>query len=458
MNIASARTLLRAATALAVLLIFADSITAQTNAPDRPNPMAPPMPRRPNIVLILADNIGYGDVGCYGQTKIKTPNLDRLAKQGMRFTSFYAGSPDDTEARAAWMAGEEPRHIHGGFNQPISASTLTVAELLKGMGFHTGLIGLWGLGDTPSLMPGQKGFDEFGGYLNSAHAQDYYADRIWRTQIPPTRYDGLTDFPQNRDKQHVLYLPGMLSLMSANFARNNKPEPFNHYRPFFLCLTYPVPHNSPGPGNGSYATESWTDAEKNRAAIITRMDEDIGKLMDRLAELKINTNTVVLFSSVGGPRNESGSETKTFNSTGSLRGLQGSVYEGGLRVPLIVHWPAQIKPGQVSELPCAAWDFVPTAAEIAMSKAPETLDGISFLPTLLGRKQVKRHETFYWRSTGSEVADALRTGDWKLVQNGTNAPELYNLKSDPSEKQNVAEKTPEIVAKAEKILGGLKAH
>ncbi len=421
---------------------------AQTNEVVK---MPPPAPRRPSIILILADNIGYGDLGCYGQTKIKTPNLDKLATEGLRFTSFYTGSPEDAAARAALLTGMEPRHLHAGTNQSLPANVVTLAALLQRQGYRTGLIGTWGLGDTPA----QQGFEQFAGFLSQSHARDYFTDRIWRHD--PERGDAEMVFPQNEDGKRGQFLPDSMASWAINFVRSNKPEALNHYRPFFLCLSYPLPHVSadtaPPPGTSAYGDAPWPPLERLRATLISRMDDGIGQLLAKLDELKITSNTVVIFASVGGPEKDQAIAPEFFRSAGAFRGQQGSLNEGGLRVPLIVRWPAQIRRGGVKDVLCAGWDLFPTAAEIAFTTPSENLDGLSLLPTLLGQTQTNRHESVYWETTNGGFRQAVRLGEWKAIGQPTNAvPELYNLKTDPAEKENLAAKNPDVLARMEKLF------
>jgi arylsulfatase A-like enzyme len=411
----------------------------------------PPAPRRPSIVLILADNIGYGDLGCYGQTKVKTPNLDKLASEGIRFTSYYAGSPRDEASRASLLTGLEPSHVGASFSHPLPMDAITIGTLLQETGYHTGLIGEWNLGDTAPVEPNTKGFQEFAGYLSQSHARDYYTRNLYR-QDTTTGSNRLETLMGSWSGPRGLYVPDVLGLAAANFIRINLPETFNHHRAFFLCLSYPIPHNGTPPTDSPYSGESWPEPAKDRAAMIAHMDDSIGRVLAQLRLEKIDTNTVVIFTSIGGPQLEGAMDPKFFDGAGPLRGQAGSVYEGGIRVPMIIRWPAQIKPGQVSDIPWAAWDLLPTAMDIALTKAPEKTDGLSVLPVLTGRGKVKKHEDFYWESRDGDLQQAARMGDWKIVRIGAHAPALYNLKKDVGEKEDVAAKNPDVVKKMEGIM------
>jgi arylsulfatase A-like enzyme len=425
---------------------------------------------KPSIIFILADDLGYGDLGCYGQTRIKTPNLDQLAADGIRFTNFYAGSTVCAPSRCTLMTGFHTGHglIRGNSTLALRPQDLTVAEVLKQAGYHTGLIGKWGLGNPNTTgVPQKKGFDEFLGYLDQVHAHDYYTDYLWRYDPPSNAqpgYDGRMEFPENRGGQKGLYIHDLFTKAALNFVRIHKPEPLNNYRPFFLYLAYTIPHanNEEGqrtgngmqvPSDAPYSAEPWPQTEKNYAAMITRMDADIGRLMDKLKELKIDDNTVVFFSSDNGPHKEGGVDPKFFQSAGPFRGIKRDLYEGGIRVPLIVRWPGKIKRGMVSDRIGAFWDFLPTAAEIAQAKVPEQLDGLSLLPALLGKPNINPHDFLYWEFHERGFQQAVRMGDWKAVRPQTGKPlELYNLTTDPGEKENVADKNPEVVAKMEAYL------
>jgi len=444
-------------------VVLAPFVAISANAPLNTSP--PAAERRPNILLILADDLGYGDLGCYGQTRIKTPNIDKLAAEGIRFTDFYAGSTVCAPSRCALMTGLHTGHcwIRGNGKQPLRPEDKTLASVLKASSYYTGLIGKWGLGiEHTSGAPQNKGFDEFVGYLDQTHAHNYYTDHLWHYD-PNAQFDDWQYFYENQDGKQGLYMPDLLTKGSMNFMRTYKPDQFNRYRPFFLFLSTIVPHanNEEGrrsgngmqvPSDAPYSNESWPAPEKNKAAMITRLDSDIGKLLDKLKELKIDTNTIVIFSSDNGPHKEGGVDPDFFKSAGPLRGFKRDLYEGGIRVPLIVRWPGHIKP-QVSSFIAASWDLLPTIAEITGAKYPANIDGISLAPTLLNQPQTNRHEFLYWEFHERGFQQAARMGDWKAVRPKKGAPlELYNLKTDSAEKKNVAEQNREVVARIENYL------
>lgn len=432
----------------------------------------PPAPRRPNIIFILADDLGYGDVGCYGQARIKTPNLDRLAAEGMRFTDFYAGSTVCAPSRCALMTGLHTGHarIRGNADVPLHGDDLTIAEILKGSGYRTGLLGKWGLGNENSDgIPSKKGFEEFAGYLDQVHAHDYYTDHLWRYDFR-TGWNTNEIFPENQGVEKKLYMPDLFTHAALNFAQINKPKELNHYRPFFLYLAYTIPHanNELGqrtgngmqvPSDSPYSDEPWPQPEKNKAAMITRMDADIGRLLDKLDELKIAEDTIIFFASDNGPHKEGGVDPKFFQSSGRFRGFKRDLYEGGIRVPLIVRWPARIKPNQVNNGVFAFWDFLPTAAEIAGEKPPANIDGVSFLPTLLGKPQTKKHEFLYWEFHERGFQQAVRMENWKAVRPHAGQPlELYDLAADPGETKDVSAENPKVVAKIEEYLKSARSE
>ena len=436
-------------------------------APAQPKP-APKMAgiRKPNIILIVADDLGYGDLGSYGQLRIKTPNLDRLAAEGMRFTDFYAGSTVCAPSRCALMTGLHTGHalIRGNAKVALRPEDLTVAKLLKRADYHTGLVGKWGLGnEDTSGVPQKQGFDEFVGYLDQTHAHDYYTSYLWRYD-PRTKFEGQVPFPENQGAEKKLYTHDLFTRAALNFVRINKPAIANQSRPFFLYLAYTIPHanNEEGkrsgngmqvPSDAPYSDEPWPQTEKNKAAMITRLDTDIGRLLDKLQELNLDQDTLVLFTSDNGPHKEGGVDPNFFASSGRFRGIKRDLYEGGIRVPLLARWPGKIKSNRVSNEPFAFWDVLPTVGELAGEKPPKNIDGISFAPTLLGKAQTNHHDFFYWEFHEGGFKQAVRMANWKAVRLGVDKPlELYDLAADPGEKTDVAEQNPNVIKKIEDYL------
>jgi arylsulfatase A-like enzyme len=430
----------------------------------------PPAPRRPSILFIQCDGLGYGDLSCQGQANFQTPNLDQLAADGIRFTSYYAGDAASSPANAALMLGRNSAHLkqRADVDVPLAVDEITVAQLLKQSGYRTGLIGEWVLGDNnTSGAPWQKGFDEFGGSLDPNVAENYYSDYLWRcapkTRLDPTdqqpfAFNGPEELHPNTDGKKGQYIPDLFTKAALNFIRINQPDQFNRYRPFFLLLNYTIAR--PGadntmtvPTDAPYSGEPWPQPEKNRAAMIARLDSYIGQLLEQLKKLNMESNTVIFFSSDTGPQTGGGVDLKFFRSAGPFRDGRGDLYEGGLRVPMIVYGPGRIPAGQVSDFPWAAWDFLPTAMQIALREPPKNIDGLSVLPTLLGETQTNHHEFFSWELRGRELAQAARMGDWKLVRSKSGEKwELYNLKTDPGETLNIADKNPGVIAQFEKLL------
>ena len=421
------------------------------------NSTAAAMPRRPSIILIVADGLGYGDLSCYGQTKFQTPNLDRLAAGGIRFTSYYAGDAVSSPSRAALMLGKDSGHLkqRADVDVPLTADDITVAQVLQQSGYHTALIGEWDLGgDGTSGAPWNKGFNEFAGYFDSADAENYYADYIWRHD-PTTSFHGREMLYPNTGEKKGQYLPDIFTAAAINFVKNNQPDQFNRYRPFFLLLNYKMPGvgKAAVPTDAPFSGESWPQPEKNQAAMIARLDGYIGQLLEQLQKLGMTNNTVIFFTSDTGPQTNGGVGPKFFQSAGPFRGIRGDLYDGGLRVPMIAHWPGKIPAGQVSDFPCAAWDFLPTATDIALIQSPTNMDGISMLTTLFNQIQTNRHESFYWKLQSRDEAQAVRMGDWKVMRSKADAPlELYNLKTDPGETNNVAGNNPDVIKKIERLL------
>jgi arylsulfatase A-like enzyme len=416
------------------------------------------MPHRASIILIVADGLGYGDLSCYGQTQFQTPNLDRLAREGIRFTEYYAGDAASSPARAALLLGRDSGHLkqRADVDVPLATNDVTVAQLLKESGYHTGLIGEWNLGgDGTAGAPWKKGFDEFAGYFDAADAENFYADYIWRHD-PTTGYQGREMLYPNTAGHQGQYLPDVLTTATMNFIRINQPDWVNHYKPFFLQVNYKIPGAGTGsvPTDAPFSSESWPQPQKNKAALIARLDGYIGQLLEQLQKSKMTNNVVIFFTSDTGPQTNGGVDPKFFHSAGPFRGGRGDLYEGGLRVPMLARWPGNIPAGRVSDLPCAAWDFLPTATDIALLQSPTNVDGISILPVMLNQIQTNRHELFHWKlQSGRNAWHTVRMKDWKVVQTKADAPpELYNLKTDPGETNNVADQHPEVIARFQAIL------
>lgn len=419
-------------------------------------------PAKPNIVFILADDLGYGDLGCYGQKKIRTPHLDRLAAEGIRFTQCYAGSTVCAPSRCALMTGLHTGHcrVRGnggggspGANVPLTPDDPCVAKLLKKAGYATALIGKWGLGEAGSTgIPTRQGFDYFYGYLNQGHAHNYYPDFLWRNEEkitlpnPQSRQKGVAEKP-------VAYVPDLCREEALRWLDQH------HKTPFFLYYATTVPHannektratksGNEVPSDEPYTRESWPQPEKDKAAMITRMDADIGKLLAKLDALGVANNTLVIFASDNGPHREGGNNPAFFQSSGPFTGIKRALTDGGIRVPGIVRWKGVTKPGTVSDQVWAFWDFLPTVADLVGIPAPSGLDGLSLAPTLTGRGQQKQHDFLYWEFHEGGFKQAVRHGDWKAIRPAPHAPlALFHIGNDPAEKQNLAEKHPDVVAK-----------
>jgi arylsulfatase A-like enzyme len=423
--------------------------------------------RPPNIVLILADDLGYGDLGCYGQAKIQTPNLDRLAAGGVRFTQCYAGSTVCAPSRCALMTGLHTGHCRtrgnggapGGGNVPLRPDDPCVAEVLKKAGYATALVGKWGLGEENSTgVPTRKGFDAFYGYLNQHHAHNYYPDFLIRNETREPIPQNVQSRTRNVAEKPAVYAPDLLLKEAVGFVEANKG------RPFFLYFATIAPHannektRATGEGNEvptdePYTNESWPQAEKNKAASITRMDRDVGTLLAKLKALGLEENTVVFFSSDNGPHREGGNDPAFFKSSGPFRGIKRALTDGGIRVPMIVRWPGVVKAGTVSDHVWAFWDFLPTAAEIAGQPAPAGLDGHSVLPAITGKGRPQEHEFLYWEFHEGGTKQAVRHKNWKAIRPAPKQPlELYDVAADPQESKDVAKENPQVVAAIEAYL------
>ncbi|UCH14007.1 MAG: arylsulfatase [Bacteroidales bacterium] len=426
----------------------------------------------PNIIYILADDLGYGDPGCYGQERIKTPNIDRLAEEGMRFTNHYAGSTVSAPSRCCLMTGMHTgkARIRGNKDIPLLAEDTTVAEVLTKSGYVTALFGKWGLGElgTPGH-PNDKGFSEFIGYLDQTRAHNAYTDWMWHNK----------DTLRLDNKVELIPVGGSKGVGSVALEKNTHTQDVftdkalkfiekNKDTSFFMYLSYTLPHanneawywNMIGmevPDMMGYDTVSgWSEAQQAFAASISYLDQDIGKIILKLKQLGIEKNTLVIFSSDNGPHKEGGNDPEISKSSGPLRGIKRDLYEGGIRVPMIAYWPGKIDGGSISDHISAFWDFLPTVCDILKVNCPRNTDGISFLPALLGEKQMS-HKHLYWEFYERNGKQAVRMGKWKAVRLNMDANpdapvELYDLSEDIGEKRNLAEEYPEIIEKMEQIM------
>ena len=428
---------------------------------------------KPNIVFILADDLGRAEVGVYGQEKIRTPSIDRLAAEGMRFTRFYSGSPVCAPSRCTLMTGKHSGHgfvrdnreIQPEGQAPLPASEVTLAEMLKAQGYATAAAGKWGLGSPGSEgEPLNQGFDHFFGYNCQRHAHNHYPTYLWNDR-EKVELKGNTGGPTGEQFSHDLF-----EARALDWIREYKD------RPFFLFLPFIIPHVAvqvPGDSLAEYAgklEDAPYDGKKGYlphptphagyAAMVTRMDRTVGRILDLLRETGLDDDTIVIFASDNGPtHNVGGADSDFFQSAGGLRGLKGSVYEGGIAVPFLVRWPGRVKPGTTSDFVGYFPDVAPTLLELvgASDAVPPGLDGISFAPSLLGKpEEQKPHEFLYWEFASYGGQQAVRMGPWKAVRQnlraGKTAIELYNLDQDPKEERDVAADHPEIVDKARSIL------
>jgi arylsulfatase A len=459
----------------------------------------PATPHRPNIVFILADDLGYGDLGCYGQKKIRTPNIDRLAAEGMRFTSHYSGHNVCAPARCVLLSGKHPGHGYirenrGGLDgregqEPVPAGELKLPITLKQLGYTLGAFGKWGLGPIGSSGdPLRQGFDRFYGFNCQAVAHNYYPTQLWdndqRAPLGNPKFSAHQKLPSgvntNLAETYASfagrdYAPDLIAAQARGWVRQNRE------RPFFLYFATTVPHLAlQVPGDslaeyaGRFAEEPYLGDRgylPNRtpratyAAMISRMDREVGRLMDLVRELGLDDRTVFIFTSDNGPLYDrlGGTDAEFFNSAGGLRGRKGSFYEGGFRVPCIVRWKGHIAPGTSSDRVTGFEDWLPTLLELCggLEALPPGGDGISFAPTLRGRRQEPR-PFLYRESPGYGGQQCVRAGDWKAMRQKLNpgpkepppkvVTELYNLAADPTETNNVAPLHPDIVARLEAIL------
>lgn len=425
--------------------------------------------KKPNIIFIMADDLGYGDLGCYGQTKIKTPNIDKMANEGILFTNHYAGSSVCMPSRASLLTGYDQGHasIRGnpvwtesGNPVNLKPNEITVASELKKVGYNTAIIGKWGLseGNNKGNMPSKHGFDYFLGYKKHSHAHHYYWDTIYRNDKPFIIKENNPITKQGK-YTHDVFVNDALSYIEKK--KDN---------PFFLYLAFTIPHlelTVPEDSKKPYQNLGWpkrkmntkghykNDPEGNTtyAGMISRMDRDIGRLFKKLKTLGIENNTIVFFTSDNGPEYEI--KDRFFNSNGKLRGGKRDLYEGGIRIPFIVNYPGKIAPKSTSNHISAFWDFLPTACELAgTTPTHKKINGISLVPELFGnKKQQQKHDYLYWEFNERQgPIQAIRKNQWKLVWKLEKEPELYNLSVDIGETNNIAEQETEILNEMLNIL------
>ena len=404
---------------------------------------------RPNIIFIMADDLGQYDLGCYGQKHILTPHLDRMASEGCRFTQCYTGSTVCAPSRSVLMTGMHSGHTRVRNNSsrvggvppqgrvPLLDSDVTVAEVLKNAGYVTGMTGKWGLGEPGTTgVPNRQGFDEWFGFLNQRHAHTYYPEYLWRNEQFQVVWG-------NMGRYEGQWVHDLFTQFALDFVAQHRDGPF------FLYLPYTIPHSRyEVPDEKPYADKPWPASARRYAAMVSRLDSDMGKLFELLKRLGLDERTIVFFCSDNGATYTDA----PIHSAGSLRGRKGNLYEGGIRTPMIVRWPGHIEPGRVSDQLWAFWDFLPTAADLAGVAPPAHVDGISMKAALLGQQQ-ENHEFLYWEFPSQGYSQALRYGPWKTIRTGWNGPlELYNLDTDPGEQIDVADQHPQLVAKMESIM------
>jgi arylsulfatase A-like enzyme len=411
---------------------------------------------RPNIIFIMADDLGYGDLGCYGQKLIQTPRIDRMAREGIRFTHCYAGSPVCAPARNALMTGQHTGHTRIRGNSPLVGGTVeafgegqrrvsleaedvTVAQLLKHAGYATGITGKWGLAEPDTAgVPNQKGFDEWLGYLNQNHAAYYFTTYLWKNRQKLV-------LEGNQDGRKRQYTHDLFTDFALDFVQRERNGPF------FLYLAYTIPHDKlEVPKIEPYVDQAWPGRAKVYASMITRMDRDVGRLLDCVKKLDLDSSTIVFFCSDNGAPDRPWGDL--FRSRGQLRGKKGELYEGGIRVPMIVRWPSQIPRGRTSE---AVWyfpDFLPTACALAGVDSPKS-DGIDISTVLHGTAEALPDRFLYWEFHNDGLQQAVRWKNWKAVRPRKDRQlELYDLPEDLSEQRNLAGERPDVVSRITAFL------
>jgi len=433
---------------------------------------------KPNIILILADDLGYGDLSCYGQEILNTPNIDQMASEGVMFTNHYTGCTVCAPSRASLLTGLHTGHVSVRGNRPemtLYDEEITLGEIMKQAGYVTGAIGKWGVGSPPPVNdPKRNGFDFFYGYINMWHAHNFYPEFLYRNGIKENLpgnqmllIDGQNpwaDQPEGTGvaEKKVTYVHDLFDKEALDFILANRDTSF------FLYLAYNVPHanNEAGrmfkdgmevPEYGEFSDKEWPNPEKGFASMIRNLDNSVGMIHSQLKELGLADNTLVIFVSDNGPHEEGNHKVDFFNSNGYLRGKKRDLYEGGIKTPFIAKWPQKIEAGTTSEHLSCFWDFLPSFCELTGVQIPGNSDGISFVAAMTGKPEIQEeHPYMYWEFYEAGGKQAVRKGDWKGVRldvsQGDPYFELYDLSSDPSEELNIADQHPEIVRDMLKIM------
>jgi arylsulfatase A-like enzyme len=432
--------------------------------------------KKPNVVFIVADDLGYGDLSVYSQTKFSTPHIDQLAKEGLLFTQFYAGSTVCAPSRASLLTGQHTGHTQIRGNKPtdngqmpLQKNTYTLAKLFKENDYTTGAFGKWGLGNSgTSGDPLHHGFDYFYGYHDQMLAHHYYPYYLWNN-------DKTVKLEKNQGLNKGQYAPDLIHNEALSFIEKHKDEPFFLFYPSIIPHAelfapeeymnqfvgkYPESYPFKGLDEGEkYKHGNYGSQEHPRAAfaaMMTLLDDQVGELVQKVKDLGLEDNTIFIFTSDNGPHREGGATPEFFDSNGRYRGLKRSLFEGGIRVPMIVKWPNEIQPHTKTNHISAFWDILPTFAELFQTELSSVSDGISLLPTLTSNPQTQNeHEYLYWEFHEKNAKQALRKGDWKLViTNLETKPKthLFNLANDPEESQNLAEINPEKTAELKKLM------
>lgn len=437
-----------------------------------PRAAPPDSPVLPNIIYIMSDDLGYAEIGCYGQTKIHTPNIDQLAKAGCRFTQFYASAPVCAPCRCSLMTGlhtghsfiRDNREIQPEGQLAIPDAAVTIAERLKARGYTTGMIGKWGLGAPGSSgEPNAQGFDHWFGYLCQRQAHNHYPTHLWRNG---QRVDLEGNTPGNLVGKH--YAHDLMIDEAVSFISQHKDDPFFLYLPFHLPhVAIQVPEDSlaeylgvleDAPYDGSQGYLPHDTPHAGYAGMVTRLDAAVGRIVETIGQLGLSSNTLIVFTSDNGPTYAriGGADSEFFDSNGPLRGYKGSVWEGGIREPFIACWPGRIEPGSTCDIPYAAYDTFATLLDLAGDPSPPPTDGVSYAPAMFGQPDPPRHEYLFWEFPGYGGQQAVRLGDWKGVRRdmhkGNLTVQLFNLAEDIGETTDVAAEHPDIVARIEKIM------